>query len=275
MLTRRARSFGLDLMRPHYVIAIKAAPVAGDGEMQVLHDRMYEVLKRAVAGEGFLGEYDGCAVAIFPQLSRNARDEALARAAQLVEQVRSLLGRGTFTAGVGGAYAGVEGVRRATGKRAGRWTLPSACGVQGAWRTSMTWACMPCSMLRSAPKSWSVSWRASVFLWNTTASTGPSWCVPSRPSSRATVASAVWQACCTLANRDGPPGRRVPAVPPAGAQGSPPGRVAARSAGPFGSYCLIPLVLCLGALHETPSVSPRNRPGLCALAPKREPPSGR
>lgn len=112
LLIRRARSFGLDLTRPHYVIAVRTLPPAGDPEAQVLLDRLYDAVQRAVAGEGFVGEHDSCVVLIFPALAEDARNEALGRAERLVEGMRPLLSRVRVTVGVGGAYAGAEGVRR-------------------------------------------------------------------------------------------------------------------------------------------------------------------
>lgn len=111
-LLQRARSFGLDLGRPHFVLALRATPSPDEVDVRHLLDRVYETVSAEAGEAGLVGEIDQHTVVVRPLTGRqDARAQALELAERLVARLAALGDRLRVTAGASTARTGVEGVR--------------------------------------------------------------------------------------------------------------------------------------------------------------------
>lgn len=116
-LLLRARRFGWDLTRPYYTVALRArVPDGGlpreEGDVQQLHDRLYDLAVKAGGSGAIVGQVDQHTVLLMPPRSRgDAREEALAMARTVQAQAQGV-SRLRISLGVGGVQSGIAGLRR-------------------------------------------------------------------------------------------------------------------------------------------------------------------
>lgn len=117
-LIQRGRTFGWDLGRAHFAVALQAAPVSGQGdaaseEVQRAREHYLEVVAKAV-GHGMVGQVDRHIVALIAPRAKaqHPKEEALLQAQGLLALAEPFGKSLRVTAGVGRVHTGVHGLRK-------------------------------------------------------------------------------------------------------------------------------------------------------------------
>ncbi len=117
-LVQRARTFGWDLNRPHFAVALRLAgvesrPARPPEEVQRAKDQYFEIISKA-AGHGMVGQA-GLHIVVLIQpnpRAQDAKEHALLQAQGLLGLAEPLKKTLRVTAGIGRAYSGVQGLRK-------------------------------------------------------------------------------------------------------------------------------------------------------------------
>lgn len=117
-LIQRARTFGWDLNRPHFAVAlrvggIEASPPRSPEEIQRLKDQYFESVSKSV-GNGMVGQAGLHIVVLLQQGEKatEAKDHAIVQAQGLLGLTEPLQKALKVTAGIGRVCSGVQGLRK-------------------------------------------------------------------------------------------------------------------------------------------------------------------